>query len=138
MSQHTSSNATENQISAPVRDPIRFLRARPSLFGGLDRPFAGTLRRGIRSPVSDVEMGVDAEVIPFSEGRPDWELLLAMGQRLDPWPASEMRWTSDRWREVNETTGLKPGDERMAYGAAGAPVSQSQWKEAVDGLWTTS
>lgn len=126
-------DVSRDRTSAGIGDPRLFLRAGPSLFTGRALPVAVALRGGVKFPMGDFD--VDAEVIPLSEGQRDWELMVELGKSLHPWPAYVMAWVGYRWREVNETTGVKPGDERIAYLAAGGHLARFQWKVAVDGLF---
>jgi len=126
-------DATRERTSAGIGDPRLFVRTGPSLVGLESLPLAVALRGGVKFPVG--EFKVDAEVIPLSEGQRDWELLLEVGKSLHPWPLYVMGWVGYRWREVNETSAIKPGDERILYLAAGGHADRFQWKVAVDGLF---
>ncbi len=126
-------DATRERTSAGIGDPRLFLRTGSSLLGIESLPLAVALRGGVKFPVG--EFNVDAEVIPLSEGQRDWELLLELGKSLHPWPLYVVGWVGYRWREVNKTSTIKPGDERILYLGAGGHVDRFQWKVAVDGLF---
>lgn len=122
-----------DRLSAGLGDPRVFLRTGPSLLGIQELPVAVALRAGTKFPVGD--FNVDAEVIPLSEGQQDWEVLLEVGRSLHPTPMYVMGWVGYRWREANETTGLKPGNERFFYAAAGGSLDPLSWKLALDGYF---
>ena len=126
-------DAIQNRRSTGLGDPRLYIRAGPSIAGVDDLPITIALRAGSKFPVGT--FNVDAEVIPLSEGQRDWELLLELGKSLHPWPAYVMAWFGYRWRTTNETTGLKPGNERFFYAAAGGDIRPFTWKLSVDGYF---
>jgi len=126
-------DVSRDRLTTGIADPRVFVRAGPSLVGIDKLPFAVALRGGVKFPVGDFR--INAEEISLSQGQRDWDLLLEVGKSLHPWPVYVMGWVGYRWREVNETTGFKPGNERIAYLAAGGHIDRFQWKVAVDGFF---
>lgn len=76
------------------------------------------VRGGLRLPVGDFP--VEAEVIPLGEGQRDWELILETGASFYPRPIYAQIWLGHRWREQNETSLFKPGNEWFFLSAMGA------------------
>jgi len=126
-------DVVRERTSTGLGDPRFFARVGPNLFGIGDLATAVALRGGMKVPIGDFEN--DVEVVPLSEGQRDWEVLLEIGKSLHPWPVYVMGWVGYRWRETNPTTGLKPGNERLVYVAAGGSVQPFRWKVAVDGFF---
>jgi hypothetical protein len=123
-------DVTQDRLTTGIADPRLFLRAGPALVG-LDLPVAVALRGGVKFPVGEFQ--IDAEEISLSEGQRDWELILEVGKSFHPWPVYAMVWGGYRWREVNDATQRKPGDERLLYAAVGGSMGRMQWKVALDG-----
>ena len=110
-------------------DPRLYLRFGPSLFGV--RPVPVALRFGVKLPVGDFP--VDAEVIPLGEGQRDWEWLIELGHAFREKPLYVMGWAGYRWREANTQLAWHPGDERIAFIAAGGRYRRLVWKLAAEG-----
>ncbi len=125
-------DVVRDRTSTGLGDPRLFLRASLQAFG-LDLRVPIAVRGGVKLPVGDFP--IDAEVIPLSEGQRDWELLVELGHSFYPAPVYVMGWAGYRWRETNEAIARKPGDEWLAYVAAGGTVRDLTWKIAVDGLF---
>lgn len=112
-----------------VGDPRIFVRVGPELFGL--PPVSVAVRAGVKLVGGDFP--VDAEIIPLGEGQRDWEAMLEAGYSFYPFPAYMMGWIGYRWRETNDETSWKPGDESFAYLAAGGTLLRAQWKVALEG-----
>ena len=112
-------DVVRDRTSTGLGDPRLFLRASLQAFG-LDLRVPIAVRGGVKLPVGDFP--IDAEVIPLSEGQRDWELLVELGHSFYPAPVYVMGWAGYRWRETNEAIARKPGDEWLAYVAAGGTV----------------
>lgn len=122
-----------DRTSTGLGDPRIFVRMGPSIIGLDTLPLAVAVRGGIKFSVGDFD--VRPQIIPLTEGQRDWELLAEIGRSLHPWPLYLMGWVGYRWRELNETTGFKPGNERFFYAAAGGNLNVLTWKVAVDGYF---
>ncbi|MDX1548489.1 MAG: hypothetical protein R3247_15930 [Rhodothermales bacterium] len=113
-------------------DPRIHLRVGPALAG---RRWAlpVALRGGVKLALGRFDR--DAEIIPLSEGQRDWEIFAEVGRSLHPRPLYLMAWAGYRWRAFNDEIDRKPGDERLAFVAAGGTVRRLAWKLATEGLW---
>ncbi|MEX2528827.1 MAG: hypothetical protein WEA09_14445 [Gemmatimonadota bacterium] len=89
------------------------------------------VRGGLRLPVGDFP--VEAEVIPLGEGQRDWELLVETGASFYPRPIYAQLWMGHRWRERNETSLFKPGDEWFFLSAVGASRGKLGGKITLEG-----
>ncbi len=112
-------------------DPRIHLRIGPSLFG-LDLPVPIAVRGGVKWPVGDFP--VDAEIVPLTEGQPDWELMLELGHSFYPWPLYASGWIGYRWRTTNHDIDRKPGNERFGYFALGGLLGKFTWKAGLEAI----
>lgn len=124
--------ATGAREATGIGDPRFYLRVGPQAFGlpadGL--PLAVALRGGVKLP--GAEFPVDQQLIPITEGQRDWELLVELGRRFDPFYL--MGWAGYRWREENLQADRDPGDERFAYLAIGADLVPLSWRVGLQAL----
>ncbi len=111
------SDQTGGRHRLGLGDPRFSVRLSPRVVGIDGLPLA--VRAGVKLPGS--RFPVDATVIPLSEGQRDWELSLESGAALGPGdaPLYVLGWVGVRWRETNEQTDRKPGDELFGHAAVG-------------------
>lgn len=97
-------------------DPRASLRIGPALVGATGVPLA--LRAGVK--LAGTQFPVDATVIPLGDGQRDWELSLESGKAIGfTTTGYVLGWVGYRWRELNERTGRKPGNEVFTHLAVG-------------------
>ena len=89
------------------------------------------VRGGLRLPLGDFP--VEAEVIPLGDGQRDWEFLLETGTSFHPRPVYAQLWLGHRWRERNETSQWKPGNEWFFLSAVGASHGPMGGKITLEG-----
>ena len=118
--------ATGEREATGIGDPRFYLRIGPGLLGVRPEqlPLALALRAGVKLPGS--EFPIEQQIIPITEGQRDWELLLEVGRRFEPFYA--MGWAGYRWREANVKAGRDPGNERFAYLAVGGDQQPISWR----------
>ncbi len=72
-----------------------------------------------------VDFPIDRDVIPVGEGQWDYEAWLETGISLWPLPAYGVLWIGYRWRTLNESTTVDPGDERTFLAELGGTIAGS-------------
>lgn len=105
-----------------------YLRYNPLTLLGSNAPVA--IRGGVKLPLGDFDVG--SNVIPLADGQRDWEVMLELGQSLDPAPFYFQGWVGYRWREGRDGGQVDYGDEKLFYAALGGTAGV-QFKVAVEG-----
>lgn len=77
----------------------------------------------ITAKVPVVDFEIDRDVIPVGDGQWDYEAWLETGVSLWPLPAYGVLWLGYRWRTLNESTTVDPGDERVLLAEAGGTLA---------------
>ena len=99
-------------------------------------PVPVIVRGGVKLPGS--EFPVDATVVPLTEGQRDWELRAEYGLNLlQPSPLAPptlyaVAWLGYRWRELNEKSTRKPGNELFGHVAVGGLLDPIDWELALE------
>ena len=70
-----------------------------------------------------VDFPIDRDVVPVGEGQWDYEAWLETGISLWPLPAYGVLWIGYRWRTLNESTTVHPGDERTLLAELGGTTA---------------
>jgi len=114
---------TGERARSGIGDPRASIRVSPQIFGTDAIPLA--VRAGVKLPGTDFP--VDPRVLPLGEGQRDWEVSLEAGQGFGGTDLTGyvLGWVGYRWRERNDETGRKPGDEAFAH--AGLGVRWRSW-----------
>jgi hypothetical protein len=111
------SDITGERARSGIGDPRVSIRLSPQIFGANAVPLA--LRAGVKLPGTDFP--VDPRVLPLGEGQRDWEVSVEAGQGFGGLDVTgyALGWIGYRWRERNDETDRKPGDELFAHAAFG-------------------
>jgi hypothetical protein len=128
LSSDNQAGSTASRVG--IGDPRLSVRIGTELFGMGEVPLS--LRGGVKFPGS--EFPVDATIVPLSEGQRDWELSLESGTALPGIPLYVVGWVGYRWREFNETTQRKPGDELFTHVAMGGRAGALHGEVALEVL----
>jgi hypothetical protein len=111
-----SANESGSSSRVGIGDPRLSVRVGTEVIGAGQIPVS--LRGGLKIPGSDFP--VDATIIPLSEGQRDWELSVESGTTLPGLPVYVLGWVGYRWREFNETSQRKPGNEVFTHVGLGS------------------